>query len=225
MLLKQRDILLTNPASFWPCIVKAYIQSPSIMNSGAGLEFFDVSMVFIDQHHCQSDAMAVLMEKSPSLHPWLFFFCHLSLYNPSPSISHSLARIPGYSSVFLGRKHTTEICALKHMWLPGDWRRVNGFSCGLLLCSWGVDVFFFFCLSSITEQELSVIDLRCRGNISEQFTLALFHHLTGIYYSRLAKGSWQHALDRQQSGDEGAEWVKGKWREERNCKVDFPFSN
>jgi len=87
--------------------------------------------------------------------------------------------------------------------LPGDLRRVNGFSCGLLLCSWGADV--FFCLSSITEQELSVIDLRCRGNISEQFTLALVHHLTGIYYSRLAKGSWQHALARQQSGDGGAE--------------------
>lgn len=62
-----------------------------------------------------------------------------------------------------------------------------------------------FCLSSIAEQELSVIDLRPRGNISEQFTLALVHHLAGIYDSRLARDSWQHALARQQTGDGGAE--------------------
>lgn len=67
-----------------------------------------------------------------------------------------------------------------------------------------------FCLSSITEQELSVIDLRPRGNIPEQFSLALVHHLAGIYYSRLARDSWQHALARQQTGDGGAEQVKGK---------------
>ena len=63
---------------------------------------------------------------------------------------------------------------------------------------------WFFCLSSITEQELSVIDLRSRGNISEQFALALVHHLAGIYYSRLARNFWQHALARQQTSDEGA---------------------
>lgn len=68
----------------------------------------------------------------------------------------------------------------------------------------------FFCLSSITEQELSVIDLRSRGNISEQFTMVLVHHLAGIYYSRLARDSWQHALARQRTGDGGAERVKGK---------------
>lgn len=62
-----------------------------------------------------------------------------------------------------------------------------------------------FCLSSVAEQELSVIDLRPRGNISEQFTLALVHHLASIYYSRLARDSWQHALARQQTGDGGAE--------------------
>lgn len=60
------DILLSNSAGFWLCIVKAYSQSPSIINSEAGLEFLYVSMIFINQHYCQPDAMAVLMEISPS---------------------------------------------------------------------------------------------------------------------------------------------------------------
>lgn len=72
------------------------------------------------------------------------------------------------------------------------------------------EMMWFFCLSSITEQELSVIDLGPRGNISEQLTLALVHHLAGIYYSGLARDSWQRALARQQTGDGGAERVKGK---------------
>lgn len=91
------------------------------------------------------------------------------------------------------------------------------------------EMMWFFCLSSITEQELSVIDLGPRGNISEQLALALVHHLAGIYYSGLARDSWQCALARQQTGDGGAERVKGKRggerREERNCKPDFPSSN
>lgn len=150
-------------------------------------------------HCCLSNTLVNLMEMSPPLQG-------ISIFLSTTQAQVSAILWPAYH--VQAKYFSTEDIYLRSALQStceclGTLGGVNGFLHRPLLCCWGDDV--VFCLSSITEQELIVIDLRSRGNISEQFTLALVHHLASIYYSRLARDSWQQALARQQTGDGVAE--------------------